>query len=200
MNRPSHPSMWLMPLAIMMSVVTQAKLATSAEPSDANSKKQVASGDMAVDFTLPIVSGTGELTLSEEYLKGPVVLIVLRGYPGYQCPLCSRQVGELVTAADKIGEVAKRVIFVYPGEPDQLEQHAEEFMGKTALPAPLVLVRDPGLQMVTDWRLRWDAPRETAYPATYIIDHDGKVRWSKVSKSHGGRTSAREIIEQLKAL
>jgi peroxiredoxin len=25
--------------------------------------------------------------------KGPVVLIVLRGYPGYQCPFCTQQVG-----------------------------------------------------------------------------------------------------------
>ena len=28
--------------------------------------------------------------------KGPVVLLVLRGYPGYQCPLCSLQMADFV--------------------------------------------------------------------------------------------------------
>ena len=158
----------------------------------------VAVGDSAIDFTLPIVSGEGELQLSDEYAQGPVVLVVLRGYPGYQCPLCSEQVGSLVKAAEQLEELAQRVILVYPGEPSLLEQHAEEFMGANVLPAPLVLVRDPGMKMVSDWNLRWTAPRETAYPATFIIDRQGKVRWAKISRSHGDRSTAEEILSELK--
>jgi peroxiredoxin len=167
---------------------------------EATAAGPIAVGDQVTDFTLPVVGNEGEVTLSDEYKQGPVVLVMLRGYPGYQCPLCSRQVGILAKAAGELGKVAHRVILVYPGEASMLDKHAEEFMGKSTLPSPLVMVRDPGMKMVTDWNLRWDAPRETAYPSTYVIDREGKVRWSKVSNSHGGRTTAEEILSELKKL
>ena len=178
-------------LAIQTSA-TKAAEATTAGP--------LAVGDQVADFTLSVVGSDGEVKLSDEYKQGPVVLVMLRGYPGYQCPLCSRQVGGLAKAAGDLGKLAHRVILVYPGEASMLDKHAEEFMGKTTLPSPLVMVRDPGMKMVADWQLRWDAPRETAFPSTYVIDRDGKVRWSKVSDSHGGRASTEEILTELKKL
>ncbi len=161
---------------------------------------RLAIGDPVTDFTLPVVGNDGTVTLSDEYKQGPVVLVMLRGYPGYQCPLCSRQVGSLAKLAGEFRELAHRVIMVYPGEAPMLDKHAEEFMGKATLPSPLVMVRDPGMKMVADWQLRWDSPKETAYPSTYVIDRDGKVRWSKVSDSHGGRASSEEILSELKKL
>ncbi len=189
-----------LPARAVVAFVLFSTAVTACVAADATATKPVAIGDSAVDFTLPIVSGEGELTLSEEFKKGPVVLVVLRGYPGYQCPLCSRQVGDLVKVAGDLAKLSERVILVYPGEPNELEAHAEEFMGKTTLPEPIVLVRDPGLQMVSSWHLRWDAPNETAYPATFVIDGDGKVVWAKISDSHGGRTSATEVVQKLKSL
>lgn len=175
-------------------------LSTGALASAMVAAEPLAVGQPAVDFSLPVVGGEGEIQLSDEYPKGPVVIVVLRGYPGYQCPLCSAQVGSLVKAAEQLDELTQRVILVYPGEPSLLEQHAEEFMGANALPAPLVLVRDPGMKMVSDWNLRWTAPNETAYPATYIVDREGKVRWARISRTHGDRSTAEEILSQLKKL
>jgi len=43
------------------------------------------------DFKLSTPEGK-TVQLSEVEAKGPVVLVVLRGYPGYQCPYCNRQV------------------------------------------------------------------------------------------------------------
>lgn len=40
-------------------------------------------GDKAPEFTLRSVAGT-EVRLSELVAQGPVALVVLRGYPGYQ--------------------------------------------------------------------------------------------------------------------
>ena len=159
-------------------------------------------GDKAPDFDLPIVGSKDDdyVQLEDEFEKGAVVVVVLRGYPGYQCPLCSRQVGALINRARALSEVAHRVILIYPGEPDLLQRHAEEFMGSRAVPDPLVMVRDPGMKMVTDWGLRWDAPRETAYPATFVIKKNGRIAWSKISDSHAGRTTADEIITQLRKL
>ncbi|TWT91260.1 redoxin family protein [Stieleria varia] len=160
----------------------------------------LADGDKAPDFELPLVGSDDYLTLKDAIADGPAVVIVLRGYPGYQCPLCSKQVSSIANRAKALGQQAKRVILVYPGEATLLERHAEEFVGSRSLPEPLVMVRDPGMRMIESWGLRWDAPRETAYPATYVIQKNGRVAWSKVSKSHAGRSTVDEILAALKKL
>src|ERR1700739_2755243 len=42
-------------------------------------------GDKASDFTLAALDGS-EVKLSTELAHGPVVSVMLRGWPGYQCP------------------------------------------------------------------------------------------------------------------
>lgn len=124
--------------------------------------KPPAVGEKAVNFDLPIVGEDDYIELKNEYANGPVVVVVLRGYPGYQCPLCSQQVGSLINRAQALAKETHRVIMVYPGQPTELERHAEQFIGSRAVRNPLVLVRDPAMQMVESWGLRWDAPRESA--------------------------------------
>ncbi|EMI15452.1 bacterioferritin comigratory protein (Bcp) [Rhodopirellula maiorica SM1] len=167
---------------------------------DDGPSQPLANGAKAVNFELPVVGSKNFIELQEEYKKGPVVVIVLRGYPGYQCPLCSKQVNSLANRAKALAQEASRVILVYPGEASLLQRHAEEFMGSRTLPAPLVMVRDDAMEMVTQWGLRWDSPRETAYPATYVIDTNGRVAWSKVSNSQAGRTTVEEIMKELRKL
>lgn len=167
---------------------------------DDDTVKQLEVGDRAIEFDLPVVGGEEYLSLREQYKQGPVVVVVLRGYPGYQCLLCSRQVASLSNRAATLGKHAQRVILVYPGAASMLEQHAEQFMGARSLPEPLVIVRDEGMEMVAQWGLRWDAINETAYPATFVIDRNGRVRWSKVSQSHAGRSTVEEILKELRKL
>jgi len=38
--------------------------------------------------------------LSAVIEKGPVVLVVLRGYPGYRCPYCNRPVQDFIAKVD----------------------------------------------------------------------------------------------------
>ncbi|MCX6612325.1 MAG: redoxin family protein [Acidobacteria bacterium] len=66
------------------------------------------------------------------------------------------------------------------------------------LPAGFELVLDPDYKFTTQYGLRWDAPQETAYPSTFLIDSKGMVFFSKISKTHGGRTTTTEILEELK--
>ena len=157
-------------------------------------------GDKAENFELPTVGEKKFIELREEYKDGPIVVVVLRGYPGYQCMMCSRQYSALVNRAKALSKEAHRVIIIYPGEASELEKHAEEFMGSRSVPEPLVLVRDAGMEMVTDWGLRWDKFRETAYPATFIVDTNGRIAWKKVSTSHGDRSSVEEILGALRKL
>jgi peroxiredoxin len=52
--------------------------------------------------------------------------------------------------------------------------------------------------MTNLYGLCWDAPHETVYPSTFILDKNGKILFQKISHSHGDRTSAEEVLGQLK--
>jgi magnesium-transporting ATPase (P-type) len=45
--------------------------------------------------------------------------------------------------------------------------------------------------------LRWDAPKETAYPTTFLIDRHDVVFFRKVSRAHGDRTTADDVLAEL---
>jgi thioredoxin-dependent peroxiredoxin len=154
-------------------------------------------GDTAPDFTLNTLDGKA-VSLRQETAKQPVVLVVLRGWPGYQCPLCTKQVHEFVKEAKAFTGKA-RVLMVYPGPAEKLKAHAEEFLRDQQWPKEFLFVTDPDYTFTKAYGLRWDAKGETAYPSTFIVDPKGKVRFAKISKSHGGRSSAAEVIKALEA-
>ena len=60
--------------------------------------------------------------LDEAIRKGPFVVVVLRGNPGYQCPLCTRQAGEFPAAAGKPEAANATLIMVYPELEARLER------------------------------------------------------------------------------
>jgi len=153
-------------------------------------------GQKAPDFSLK--SATGEtVKLSELTASSPVVLVVLRGFPGYQCPFCQRQVKDFADKAQQFADAGFQVVFVYPGPPDSTAARAGEFLQNKPLPTGFHMLLDPGYQFTELWGLRWDAPKETAYPSTFLIDRSGVVFFEKVAKMHGGRTSAAEVIDLL---
>lgn len=170
-------------------------LTTSTGRAEDASPPQV--GDEAADFTLTSLEGD-EVTLSKLTEDGPVVLVVLRGYPGYQCPICSLQVGGLVGKKSKLAEAGANVVLVYPGEAGELEQRAKEFLRGEELPEGFHMVLDPDYKFTNAYGLRWEAPRETAYPSTFVIDKDNVIRFAKVSMTHGGRAKPDEVLGSLK--
>ena len=153
-------------------------------------------GEAAADFTLSTVAGE-RVQLSQQLKKGPVVLIVLRGYPGYQCPVCNTQVGQFITSAKKLKDAGANVILVYPGAAAGLKEHASEFVRGKTLPDNFYFVLDPDFNFTQAYHLRWEAKNETAYPSTFVIDSSGKITFAKVSNSHGGRASADEVLKVL---
>ena len=152
-------------------------------------------GDAAQDFELQAVAGSrqGKVKLSEVLKEGPVVLAVLRGYPGYQCPACSKKVGSLIGKARELKSA--NVLLIYPGPALELNLRAGEFLQGTELPAGFTMLLDPDYSFTNAYGLRWDAPRETAYPSTFVIDSNGKVRYRKVSMTHGDRANATEVAQ-----
>jgi peroxiredoxin len=155
-------------------------------------------GDTAKEFELTSLSGDS-VKLSTLTASSPVVLVVLRGYPGYQCPVCTKQYGAFLAKADAFKAAGAQVAFVYPGPADQLKERAKEFVKGKDYPAHFNLLLDPDFKFTNDYGLRWDAKGETAYPSTFVIGKDGKITFAKVSKTHGGRAEVAEVVKALEA-
>ncbi len=154
-------------------------------------------GSKAPEFALKDLAGR-EQKLTEALKSGPVVLIVLRGYPGYQCPVCNRQVGQFLSAADRFKAKQATVLMVYPGPSKALEKHAADFVSGKTLPAGYHLLIDPDYTFTEAYGLRWEAPNETAYPSTFVVGRDGTVTYAKISETHGGRASVEDVLKALK--
>jgi len=156
-------------------------------------------GVKAPDFTLSTPTGK-TVRMSTEQRGQDLVLVVLRGFPGYQCPYCVKQVHDFIDHASDFAVKNTRVLLVYPGPPADLDQHAKDFLEKQAgLPANIVLVTDPDYTVTNLYGLRWDAPHETAYPSTFVLDKKGMIVFEKISHSHGDRLSAEDALNNLPA-
>lgn len=154
-------------------------------------------GAKAPDFTLSTPTGT-TVQMSKELHGNNLVLVVLRGFPGYQCPYCVKQVHDFVEHAAEFAAKNVKVLLVYPGPPADLDQHAKDFLAKQSdLPSNIVLVTDPDYTMTNSYGLRWDAPHETAYPSTFILDKNQTILFEKISHGHGDRLSAQDALAQL---
>ncbi|MEG9430899.1 peroxiredoxin family protein [Terriglobus sp. ADX1] len=154
-------------------------------------------GAKAADFTLLTPTGKA-VQMSKELHGHNLVLVVLRGFPGYQCPYCVKQVHDFVEHAAEFAAKNVKVLLVYPGPPADLDQHAKDFLAKQPdLPSNIVLVTDPDYTMTNSYGLRWDAPHETAYPSTFILDKNRTILFEKISHGHGDRLTAQDALAQL---
>ena len=154
-------------------------------------------GDNAPDFTLKSLDDQS-VRLSNLTSNGPVVLVVLRGWPGYQCPLCTAQVHNYVESAQTFADAKATVLMVYPGPSEALKAHAQDFLKNKHWPKEFVFVTDPDYNMVNAYGLRWNAKGETAYPSTFVVDQKGRITFAKVSHTHGNRAAASEALAGLK--
>ena len=154
-------------------------------------------GAKAPDFTLSTPTGKA-VTLSAEQSGHDLVLVILRGFPGYQCPYCVKQVHDFADHASDFKAKNTRVLLVYPGPPADLDEHAKKFLEKQAdLPSNIVLVTDPDYKVTNLYALRWDAWHETAYPSTFVLDKKGTVVFEKISHGHGDRLSAQDALDHI---
>lgn len=156
-------------------------------------------GEKAHEFTLAALDG-GKVSLSGQLARGPVVLVMLRGWPGYQCPFCTRQFGDYLTNADAIGKAGARVVFVYPGPAAGLADHAKAFTEGKGMPPVFTFLTDPDYRFTNLYGLRWDAPKETSYPSTFVLDRQGVVTFAHTSREHGDRVAVADVLKALEGV
>ena len=114
---------------------------------------------------------------------------------GYDLILVARNGEKLKSLADRLTAETGRSVKALPAD---LGDKAKEFLAKQGeLPANFNLVIDPDYKMTNQYGLRWDAPHETAYPSTFILDRKGIVLYRKISHAHGDRSSADEVLAEL---
>jgi len=159
-------------------------------------------GDTAKDVEFQPLEGEEKVKLSALTKEGPVVLVVLRGYPGYQCPICSRQVAELRGKAEEFVKLGAKVVLVYPGPgpAESLKKLAQEFLRETELPKPFTMMVDPEYAFTNLYELRWNAPQETSFPSTFVLDTKRVVKFRKISTSHGDRAATKDVLATLAEL
>lgn len=158
-------------------------------------------GSIIGEITGTTINGA-EFKLSKYIEKGSVVIVMLRGFPGKQCPVCSTQVAGYIAKAEEFQQQRNTpVVFIYPGKVENLEKRAKEFTAplekEVDLPGNFIFVLDQDFTITDKLNLRWNDPNETAYPAAFVIDHDGYIQFAKVSDNHGDRATADEILEFL---
>lgn len=201
---------WISTIALMVGVsgISPTAVATAAaettllrvmRQTERGQSKPPDVGDVAADFTLSSLAGPA-VRFSEYAAAGPVVLVVLRGWPGYDCPFCTRQFSDYLAGADDLKEAGLRVLFVYPGPAAELREHARAFTAERSLPAHFTLVLDPDYTFTKLYGLRWDAPNETAYPATFVVDSGRRVQFARISRAHGGRTPVSDVLAASKPM
>ena len=153
-------------------------------------------GETAPDFTLKTLDDQ-PVQLSSLTVKSKVVLVVLRGWPGYQCPFCTRQAHDFVRHADKFKTAGVQLVMIYPGPADDLKAHGNEFLQDKDWPQEFLFVLDPDYTFTKSYGLRWEAPKETAYPSTFVIGNANKVLFAHVSRQHGDRVAAETVLKKL---
>ena len=188
------------PAATILAAALAAGCASALPPADQPAPKAgeigPKVGDKAKDFELTAIDGV-KVKLSGVTEGGPVVLVVLRGYPGYQCPICTKQFAEFRGKADAFKKAGAKILFVYPGPADGLKDRAAEFVKGKDCPAHFAILLDPDYSFTTAYGLRWDAKNETAYPSTFVIDGKRKVVFAKVSTTHGDRAKVQDVLAVL---
>lgn len=177
-----------------------------------DSGRGLIAGVKAPDFTL--VDSTGQkITLSEELLKGPVVLIF---YRGTWCPFCNLELKAYQRMNDDIKAIGGQLIAVSPQTPNysasvqeknELNFHvlsdlhnktAEQYNLKFKLPEyvyPIYRSLDISLETFNGDH-SWELP----VPATYVIDKAGIIRFASAEADYKKRMEPSKVMHILQSL
>ena len=170
------------------------------------------SGDTIPAFTLPDATGTP--VSSDQLLKSG--LLVISFYRGGWCPYCNLELKALQSALLKIKTLKANLIVISP----ELQDHARVTQEENSLEYPVLsdvgnsvakqfgLVYELGEEMTELFKhtFNWDLQSingaqkvELPFPATYVVDQGGIVKYAFVDADYTQRAEPDKIIEVLRS-
>lgn len=145
----------------------------------------------APDFTLPDEEGR-PVRLADLLDRGPILLLF---YRGDWCSYCNAQLAGYALRHRELDALGAQVLAIsVDGQPDAAAL-------KTKLRFPFPVLSDPSHAVIDRYggieaRLRQGIA--IGKPATYVLDREGRIRWSYVGEDFADRPLVEEVIDQVR--
>ena len=168
-------------------------------------------GDQAPGFELP--DGDGMLWRSEDLLRGGPLVIVF--YRGRWCAYCNAQLSALQEIHSKIAEAGASLVAISP----QTQKHS--YMTRDMHKLRFPVLSDQGNQVARKFGLVYrlspelqamyesimtklpgyngDQSWELPLAATYVVQADGKILWSRIDADWRKRSEPEEVLRTVNA-
>ena len=140
----------------------------------------------------------GNTVRSSDLRGAPAVILFVRGN---WCPFCSKQVENLTSLYKDIVELGAKLIFITPQPLETTRRVADIFNVEFDfwLDKSLAIARDLGLLHVAgvpgDYRK--DYGEDTVWPTALVIDSDGVIRYTSLSRFIFDRPNPQLLLKQL---
>lgn len=147
------------------------------------------------------VDEQGNAVSSGDLRGAPAVILFVRGN---WCPFCTRQVANLAEHYKAIGDLGARLILITP-KPLQTTHRVAKFFDVEFdfwLDEDLQIARRLGLLLpagVPDAH-RDDYGRDTVWPTSLVVDADGLIRYTAMSRFIVDRPNAATLVAELRKL
>jgi peroxiredoxin len=156
-------------------------------------------GEQLPDFSA--IHEGGDTVRSSELRGQPTVILFVRGN---WCPFCTRQVEEVTTHYKDLTALGARLIFITPKPLDTTRRVAEFFNlefefwldESLAIATSLGLVMSDGV--AEDWSREYG--NDTFWPTALVVDKDGIIRYSKLSRLIFNRPNSEVLVKELRKL
>ena len=129
----------------------------------------------------------------------PAVILFVRGN---WCPFCTKQVADLTSHYKEIVDLGSRLIFVTP-KPLETTRRVAEFYEvefdfwldeQLSITRQLDLLHRDGVP--GDYHVEYG--NETVWPAALVVDAEGIIRFSEVSKTVADRPDSKKLLAELR--
>lgn len=143
----------------------------------------------------------GRAVKSSDLLGSPAVILFVRGN---WCPFCSKQVEEVTSHYKSLSDLGAKLILITPKPLDTTRRVAEMFGVEFDfwLDESLHIAKSLGLLMtkgVAESQYKVYG-HNTFWPTALVVDKEGVIRYSKLSKLLFDRPDSAALVKELKKL
>jgi antitoxin component YwqK of YwqJK toxin-antitoxin module/peroxiredoxin len=137
------------------------------------------------------LSAAGEaLDIDQLRKKGPVLLVILRGFSGQVCLYCAAQTTAISKAIKRFERNNIQVVVIYPGPVDAVPAFLQAVRSLANDPPPMPIALDVSLIAVRALNIE----DNLAKPTSIFIDKQGLIRYAYVGKTIADRPSVDDLL------